>query len=422
VLSFPAGHQPRYENFSIRAISDETLREGGERAPFGADDGRKARLIEAITQAGVTDIDVGSGITEASFVRSVLDAKHLMGRIPEQAGFSFNLTLKTWEPLCEQLEQQLPRTYLGDIYVSIGMIEIDSEDGLFEKVVDRLRSIGVTKLRSSLLNAFSSTVDDVKYAHLNDQIERCRQQGISLIRINDSVGTLMPDATAVLAANLVHDNPDVTFYLHGHNDRGLGTANSLMSVFHGFQMIEGGVAGVGNRAGLAELESIAAVFAENNITVDAGALDLDKLSAAARLSEQTFLAAPDPYRAVSGFLVENENAGIVNVPDYLGVSRSVRYFLNRIGLFPTYIRQILAEAGMSPETLASEVFIDEVYEELASRMDELYERKRAEYEQLSRRIEEFYGDMVRLDDVQTCALEVMGRHRSIERQVYSKAA
>lgn len=417
MLSFPEGHQPRYRDFSIRAISDETLREGGERAPFGADDARKARLIEAITDAGVTDIDVGSGITEAAFVRSVLDAKHLMGRIPERAGFSFNLTLKTWEPLCDQLEQQLPRDYLADIYVSIGMIEIDSAHKLFERVVERLRGIGVTKLRSSLLNAFGSTVGESEYRHLTDQIERCRQQGISLIRINDSVGTLMPDATAVLASNLVRDNPDVTFYLHGHNDRGIGTANSLVSVFHGFQMIEGGVAGTGNRAGLAELESIASVFAENNITVDAAPLDIDKLSVAARLAEKTFLAAPDPYRAVSGFLVRNENAGIVNVPDYLGVTREVDYFLNRIGLFPAYIRQILAEAGMSAETLADDAFVEAVYAELATRMDRLYERKRAQYERISREVEDFYDDIVRLDEVQICALEVLGRHTAVTRRV-----
>jgi 2-isopropylmalate synthase len=269
---------------------------------------------------------------------------------------------------------------------------------------------------------FSSTVDDAKYEHLNRQIERCRRQGISLIRINDSVGTLMPDATAVLAANLVRDNPDITFYLHSHNDRGLGTANSLISVFHGFQMIEGGVAGVGNRAGLAEIESIASVFAENNITIDSGPLDQDKLNSAALLAEKTFMAAPDPYRAVSGFLVRNENAGIVNVPDYLGVSRPVDYFLNRIGLFPTYIKQILTESGMNTEAITDDAFIDEVYEELAARMDRKYQAKRDEYDRLTSEIVGFYDDIVRLDEVQTCALDVMSRHQSIDRQVKLRAA
>ncbi|MEC3956880.1 2-isopropylmalate synthase [Nocardia sp. CDC153] len=407
MLTFPVGHQPRYQNFSIKAISDETIREGCERAPYGAGDKGKLALIEAVTNAGVTDIDVGSGITEPAFVRSVLDDKFLVGRIPEAAQFSFNLTLKTWEPLTEQLAKELPPEYLSEIYVSIGMIEIDSDKRLFERVVERLHSIGVRKLRSSLLNAFSITVDEDKYEHLNRQIDRCRQQGISLIRINDSVGTLVPDATAVLAANLVHDNPDFTFYLHGHNDRGLGTANSLTSVFHGFQMVEGGVAGVGNRAGLAEIESIAATFADNNISVTDGALDIEKLSEAARLSEVVFMTAPSPYRPVSGFLVRNENAGIVNVPDYLGVARPVDYFLNRIGLFPTYIRQILAERGMDPRVLADDDYVNDVYRRLAAHMDELFERKQREFDELVDNIEDFYRDMVRLDEVQHFALEAL---------------
>lgn len=407
MLTFPTGHQPRYRDFEIRAVSDETIREGCERAPYGADDRQKLRLIEAIAAAGVTDIDVGSGITEPAFVRSVLDDKYLLGRIPETAQFSFNLTLKTWEPLCDELERRLPREYLAEIYVSIGMIEIDSEHQLFERVVDRLRGLGVRKLRSSLLNAFGITVGEDAYEHLNRQLQRCRQQGITLVRINDSVGTLIPDSTAVLAANLVRDNPDFTFYLHGHNDRGLGTANSLTSVFHGFQMIEGGVAGTGNRAGLAELESIAATFADNGITVAAAPLDVAKLSAAARLSEEVFLTAPDPYRAVSGFLVHNENAGIVNVPDYLGVSRDVEYFLNRIGLFPTYIRQILAEGGMDARILADDVFITDVYQRLAVHMDRLFHRKRTEFARLSSDLEAFYGEIVRLDEVYNCALEAL---------------
>ena len=161
MLTFPQGHAPRYRDFSIDAISDETMREGGERAPFGATNDQKIQLIRAITDAGITDIDVGSGITEASFVRALLDAQQLKSTIAPNATFSFNLTLKTWEPLCEQLERELPSSYLSDIYVSIGMIEIDSENRLFERVTERLRSIGVGKLRSSLLNAFSITVDEL---------------------------------------------------------------------------------------------------------------------------------------------------------------------------------------------------------------------------------------------------------------------
>lgn len=419
VLSFPPGHTPRYDNFSIRAISDETIREGGERAVYGASDHDKIRLVEKLSQAGIKDIDVGSGLSEARFLRKLLVTQESFGSITDDTTFSFNLTLKTWEPLLARLREDVPRSYLDRIYVSIGMIEIDSDRRLFEQAAEELRKIGVGRLRASLLNAFSTVVDEEKYEHLSGQIDRARQVGIELIRINDSVGTLYPDSTAVLAANLIRNHPDITFYLHGHDDRGLGTANSLVSVLHGFQVIEGGVAGVGNRAGLAELEAITRSFADNNITVDTGPVDVDKVIEAARFSERVYLTVPDPYRAVSGFLVENENAGIVNVPDYLGVKRRVEYFLNRIGVFPAYLRQILAEGGLTRETLTDDV-ITEIYSRLQDRFDEQYRIKSAQYSDLLDQIERFHDDIVRLDEVIETAKHVLQDHHA--HAVETKAA
>lgn len=418
MLQFPSGHETRYSNFTITAISDETIREGGERALYGAADADKIRLVEELSQAGVKDIDVGSGIDEANFLRKLLVTQSAVGSITADTTFSFNMTLKTWEPLIERLAQDVPRSLLERIYVSIGMIEIDSENELFEHVASRLRGIGVGHLRASLLNAFSTVVDEEKYEHLMRQIERVRRQGVSLIRINDSVGTLFPDSTAILAANLVRDNPDITFYLHSHNDRGLGTANSLTSVMNGFQMIEGGVASAGNRAGLGQIEALAKIFEENDITVASGPLDVDRLARAARLSEETYLTVPDPYRPISGFLVENENAGIVNVPDYLGVERSVDYFLNRIGLFPAYLRQILLEQGFTSETLTDDV-VQAVFRELQGRFERQYATKHAEFRRLRAAIDEFYDDIVRLDEVVETAKRVLHdtHERDTQRQV-----
>jgi len=406
MLTFPEGHTPRYTDFSIEAISDETIREGGERALYGASDKDKIRLVEKLSQVGIKDIDVGSGMHEAQFLRKLLVTQDSFDSITDDTNFSFNLTLKTWEPLVERLEKDVPRSLLHRIYVSIGMIEIGSDEQLFEHVAERLRRIGVGRLRCSLLNAFSTEIEEDKYSHLMAQIDRARNVGISLIRINDSVGTLYPDSTAVLAANLVHDNKDMKFYLHGHNDRGLGTANSLVSILHGFQIIEGGVAGVGNRAGLAELESITRCFEENNIRVNSGPIDVDRVIEAARFSEQIYLTVPTPYRPVSGFLVTNENAGIVNVPDYLGVSRDVNYFLNRVGLFPTYLQQILVESGLSENAL-NPIVIESVYNRLQERFDRQYTAKLAEYERLVAQIDAFYDDIVSLTEVVDTAKQVL---------------
>ncbi|WP_232663446.1 hypothetical protein [Pseudonocardia sp. TRM90224] len=404
-LDFPDQHTPRYADFEIGGVSDETMREGGERALFGADDARKLLLVEALAAAGIRDIDLGSGIAEPVFLRRCLDAKFVLGRLPAATHFAFNMTLQTWEPLTSALAADVPRDYLADISVSLGMIEIGQSENLLERVHERLAQAGVHRFRASILNAFSGDVDEEQYLFIDEQISRCRQLGIDLVRINDSTGTLLPHATAVLAANLVHDNPDMQFYLHGHDDRGLGTANSLISVMHGFQIVEGGVGGFGNRAGLPLLEALARIFQERGITVATGALDVEGLTKAAAVAEDVFMVVPDVYRPISGMLVENENAGIVNVPDHLGVRRSVEYFLNPIGLFPRTVHQMLTRAGVPTDRL-DEDFVERVCGRLRSHMEGAhYQEKRARFTQLLDEIRDFYTGIVRLDDVQRAALE-----------------
>jgi 2-isopropylmalate synthase len=403
----PSGHVPRYTDFEITGISDETMREGGERALYGAADNDKLQLIEALTDGGLRDIDLGSGLTEPRFLLRCLHAQHMLGRIPQDTQFVFNLTLKTWKPLSKALEV-IPRDYLAKIQVSLGMVEHRQEEKLLERVHEHLSGLGVGSFRASILNAFSHEIEEQQYAFINEQIDRVRALGISLVRVNDSIGTLFPEATAILAANLVRDNPDTTFYLHSHDDRGLGLANSLASIFHGFQMIEGGVAGFGNRAGLANLEVTSQILSERGITVAGVELDTDKLSRAASLAEEVFMVLPNVYRPVSGMLVRNENAGIVNVPDYLGVSRPVDYFLNPIGTFPTTVAQVLENAGFPEHLTGDEEFLQSVAARLTDHMENtLYPAKRERFQELLRQVHQFYTDIVRLDAVHDAALDVL---------------
>jgi 2-isopropylmalate synthase len=398
---------PRYTDFEITGISDETMREGGERALYGAADNDKLQLIEALTDGGLRDIDLGSGLTEPRFLLRCLHAQHMLGRIPQDTQFVFNLTLKTWKPLSKALEV-IPRDYLAKIQVSLGMVEHRQEEKLLERVHEHLSALGVGSFRASILNAFSHEIEEQQYAFINEQIDRVRALGISLVRVNDSIGTLFPEATAILAANLVRDNPDTTFYLHSHDDRGLGLANSLASIFHGFQMIEGGVAGFGNRAGLANLEVTSQILSERGITVAGVELDTDKLSRAASLAEEVFMVLPNVYRPVSGMLVRNENAGIVNVPDYLGVSRPVDYFLNPIGTFPTTVAQVLENAGFPEHLTGDEEFLQSVAARLTDHMENtLYPAKRERFQELLRQVHQFYTDIVRLDAVHDAALDVL---------------
>jgi isopropylmalate/homocitrate/citramalate synthase len=98
-------------------------------------------------------------------------------------------------------------------------------------------------------------------------------------------GSLQPHLTHQLCSSLVKDYPETTFCLHAHNDTGLAVANSMAAIQAGFQMIEGSLAGFGNRSGIAPTEQVLNLCEKNNIKVGHTEINIKKLSAVARFSE-----------------------------------------------------------------------------------------------------------------------------------------
>jgi 2-isopropylmalate synthase len=198
----------------------------------------------------------------------------------------------------------------------------------------------------------------------------------------------------ILAANLVRDYPDLNFGLHAHNDRGLALQNGLVSIYNGFNMIEGAVAGFGNRSGLPLLETLDLICREKNIEIKDGSLAAEKLVEAARLADEVFMKVPEIYRPVSGMLVEKENLGVLNIPDYLGVEREADYFLNKVGLHRNTIVKTLSSSGFDADYVNDQEFIETVRVKIQERMSQIYELKRSEYPILSSHIRIFYENGV----------------------------
>lgn len=386
-MNFPQGHIPRFSNFTIDGVLDETLREGSERCMFSIDTENKIPLIRNILRTGVKDIIFGSGPDDPSDIASVLTHLQSENLIDNQK-LSFILLLNCFEPLMPQFEG-FPENLRRYVTISFGMISHESEYELFERTVERFRRIGFENFRVSLLNNFSKEIDEQTYQDITYQIDRSRNLGIETIRINDSLGTIYPEAMAVLAANLRHDYSKTNFCLHAHNDRGLGLQNAITSIYHGFNMIEGGFAEFGNRSGLPAIELIHQIFDEKNISISTGPLNQEALFETAHLAEETFLVAPSLFRPISGKITDCENMGVTNIPDYLGSSSASRYFLNRIGLHLPTLERIFRDLGVRDE-----MTVLQFRDHLKEIMQETTERKVFEYNSLQQLIEKFYDDDV----------------------------
>ncbi|OIL61448.1 hypothetical protein ATX26_10230 [Oenococcus oeni] len=94
-------------------------------------------------------------------------------------------------------------------------------------------------------------------------IETAITAGASVINIPDTVGYTNPAEFADLFTYLRKNIPtfdEVIFSVHCHDDLGMAVANSLASIENGATRIEGTINGIGERAGNAALEEIAAAL------------------------------------------------------------------------------------------------------------------------------------------------------------------
>jgi 2-isopropylmalate synthase len=167
-------------------------------------------------------------------------------------------------------------------------------------------------------------VDDVEFspedATRSDRDFLCQmvtvavEAGATTINVPDTVGYTTPDEYGNLFRMLrerVRGSENIIFSSHCHNDLGLAVANSLAAIEAGVRQVECTINGIGERAGNAALEEIAAVLhvradrypVESNIV-------LDHLYPVSQMLASVISFRPSPNKAVVGDNAFAHEAGI----------------------------------------------------------------------------------------------------------------
>ena len=95
--------------------------------------------------------------------------------------------------------------------------------------------------------------------------------------------------------------PGIILSAHGHNDLGLGVANSLAAIRGGARQLELTINGIGERAGNASLEEVAVALRVRQAILGVTTnLHLDKLYATSQLLSEITGVAVAPNKAVVG--------------------------------------------------------------------------------------------------------------------------
>jgi homocitrate synthase NifV len=234
-------------------IIDTTLRDG-EQAPgvvFTLDE--KLRIAAMLEDCGIKELEVGTpamGADEQRMIREIV-----------RAGFRFDKLC--WARAREFDIEESAKTGANRINISfpVSDIQLSAMGRNTGWVMEQLRPIiSFARQRFDFVAIGAQDASRANYEFLIEFIAACLTEGVDRIRLADTVGILNPCSTAQLFSSVSGRFPFVDFEFHGHNDLGMATANSVTALLSGASSVSATVNGLGERAGNAFLEEIAAAL------------------------------------------------------------------------------------------------------------------------------------------------------------------
>ena len=172
----------------------------------------------------------------------------------------------------------------------------------------------------------------VEYVH--EHVEALSRMPVKRIMLPDTLGVLHPAQVRQFVGSIVTAFPALHFDFHGHNDYGLGTANTLEAALAGARGVHVTVNGMGERAGNVTLDEV--VVALRDHAGIRSSVNERALSEVSRLVEVFSGRRVPPNKPIVGENVFTQTAGIHADGDMKGNLYESRLTPARFGQHRTY--------------------------------------------------------------------------------------
>ena len=286
---------------------DTTLRDGEQTPGVHFDADTKVTLARRLEDFGAAVVEAGfpaSSPGDAEAVRRVAQAL-------ERAEVAALARCRAGD--IDAAAEALAPARRPVVHVVLGVSDIHLAKKLRMSRAAAVRAIAesVTRARRRVERVQFSAEDASRAdpVFLRQCAQAAADAGASRVNLPDTVGCALPEEYGAMIADVAAFlDRSVVVSAHCHNDLGLATANTLAAVRAGARQVEGCVNGLGERAGNAAVEEVAAALRLKRIA--ATGIRLEQAAELSRLVAEAAGVPVQPNRALVGANAFTHSSGI----------------------------------------------------------------------------------------------------------------
>ena len=209
----------------------------------------KIRTVDALSAAGFPVIEVGSFVSPKA-VPQMADTDEVFRGISRKDGVEYRALIANARGVdraiacgCSKVKLNVSASTAHNL-ANLNCTPAESVSR-FAECVDKASAAGID-ISGSISMAFGSPWDrEIPVEAVKEIVRAYLAVGIDEISLSDASGMAYPTQVYDLCQEMRRSFPQVTWWLHFHNTRGLGLANILAGMQAGFTRYDSAFAGVG---------------------------------------------------------------------------------------------------------------------------------------------------------------------------------
>lgn len=267
----------------------------------------KIKLVNEMNEAGFPVIEIGSFVSPKA-VPQMADTDEVFKGITKKNGVEYRALIANARGVdraiacgCTKVKLNVSASVAHNL-ANLNRTPAESVAG-FAECVEKAKAANIA-ISGSISMAFGSPWDkEIPLQDVKDIVDAYLALGVDEISLSDASGMAFPSQVYDMCLEMKKAYPNVNWWLHFHNTRGLGVANILAGMEAGFTQFDTSFAGVGGcpfvpgAAGNVATEDVLHMCEQMKVTTG---IDLDRSMAISRQIVQMVGHSTDSYLLRAG--------------------------------------------------------------------------------------------------------------------------